>query len=153
MSFIQPADPKVSRHVRASIITGNRVGVRFCLRIPKSIASVAGIAPGGRYSLHFGSAEDFGRVALTANGHLVACRDRSGQVLVFMTRRAPWHGGIRDADGVQMRLMETVRRATTCRFEMREPFLLVAHIPQQWFEPVEGAAVFNETVWHRRKTG
>ncbi len=124
MSFIEIVRPRRDgRDVRAAI---QRVagGLRLAISVPEMLVSVAGL------------------------------RRTRGQTLLLLTQRVPWEGGIRDREGRQMRLAPTRRRSTRCRHITDDPRApLIVLLPEDWFEAIEGAAVFCASEWRRRRAG
>ena len=132
---------------------GTSEAFTMSIGIADTIANLARIELGERFKVLFGSDDDFGRVALARGGHVKARREgRQSASIYVKTRCAPWSGGIRDAEGKAMRLLPTARLATEVRWDTdHHAYPLVLYLPQDWFGPVESAAVFRASVWQRRK--
>ncbi len=153
MSFIEIVRPRRSdgHSVRVSIQMID-LGPRLVVRIPEVIASVARLRAGLKYTLLFGVEQDFGRVALRPDGRNRLRKLRDGSTLQLATHTAPWRGGVRDRGGRQMMLIQARRRPIGCLHitdDERAPLIVV--LPEDWFAPVEGAAVFAASEWSRRR--
>ncbi|HFB98790.1 MAG TPA: hypothetical protein ENJ62_06590, partial [Bryobacterales bacterium] len=113
MSFVEIVRPhrRDGRDVRAAIqkVSG---GLRLSVRVPEMLVPVAGLRPNNPYRILFGTAEDFGRIALRPGGKTRLRLE--GRTLFVATQMVPWEGGIRDREGRQMRLVPTRRRSTKC---------------------------------------